>query len=87
MYLTDLRKAKAEICCRSAAIYAYVGDFNFQAQAAPRHPVWVRDHLFQEVTMLPVTTLKEKAAGATAASSAQMSAITGKLIYHPFADM
>ena len=80
MYLTHLQQAKAATSRRSAATYAHVGEFNFQAQAALRHPVWLCDHLFQEVTMILVTTLKDEAAGDSAASSTLKSAITGKLI-------
>ena len=79
MYLTLSRKIKAAICC-IAATYAHLG--NFHPDDTEETPRFVH-HFRQEVTMINVPIPNEKAAGATAASSAQMSAITGNPIVPP----
>jgi len=82
MYKPHPRKAKAAICTIAATI-AYSGQSNFQPDARRRDPLTVHQDLSQEVTMIPVPTPKEKAAGATAAPGAQVSAITGNPIVPP----
>jgi hypothetical protein len=82
MHIPHPRKAKAAICCIAATI-AYSGQSNFQSDARRRDPLTVHQDLPQEVTVISVQVPKEKAAGATAAPGAQVSAITGNPIVPP----
>ncbi len=79
MYLVLLQKIKAAICY-IAAPSAHMGKLNFQPDFAVSTSLCVHHYLLQEVTMIFVPIPNEKAAVATAASSAQMSAITGNPI-------
>ena len=79
MYLTHPRKPRAVTRCLAVS-RAHVGNFDFQPDATGNTPLCVHYSLFQEVTMIVLSTPNEKAAGATAASSAQMSALSSNPI-------
>jgi hypothetical protein len=71
-------KVKATIYTITMSM-ARAGQSNFQPDARRRDSLAVHQDLPQEVTVIPVPTLKEKAAVA-AAQSAQMSALVSNLI-------
>ena len=79
MYLTQQRIPRAVTRCLAVS-HAHVGNFDFQSDTTGRTRLSIIYHLFQEVTMLVLPTPKEKAAVATAASSAQESAQLGNPI-------
>jgi len=82
MYIPYSRKAKAAIST-IAATPAHMGQPNFQPDVRRRDPLTVHQDLPQEVTVISVQVPKEKAAVATAAPGAQVSALTGNLIVPP----
>jgi hypothetical protein len=82
MYLTHPREPRAVTRCLAVS-RAHVGNFDFQPDATGRTRLSTNYSLFQEVTMIPVPAPNEKAAGATAASCAQVSAITSNPIVPP----
>ena len=75
-------KAKAAIYT-IAACMARAGQSNSQPDAGQTESPIVHQYLLQEVTMIAVSTPKEKAAVTAAAQSAQVSAITGNSIVPP----
>jgi hypothetical protein len=82
MNLPHPGKAKAAICCIAATI-AHSDQANFQPDARRRDPLTTHQDLSQEVTVIPVPVPKEKAAGTTAAQSAQASALESNRIVTP----
>jgi len=75
-------KVKAAIYTIAASM-ARAGQSNSQPDARRRNPLTVHQHLLQEVTVILVPAHKGKAAVATAAQSAQMSAIQVNIIVPP----
>src|SRR5574341_7535 len=76
MYPTHPRRPRAVTRCLAVS-RAHVGHFDFQPDDTGRTRLSVHNHLFQEVTMLVLSTPREKAAVAAAAPGAQGSAPTG----------
>jgi hypothetical protein len=79
MYPKSSRKLKTTTTC-IAATAAPTGGHNFQPDAWWGNPPSAHYKIYLEVNMFPVTALKAEAAVASAASSAQQSAITGDFI-------
>ena len=83
MYLALSQEIKAAMQ-RIAASSAHVGELNFQPDFTVSTSLCVHHYLLQEVTKLIFVPIpNKKAAGATAASCAQMSAITSNPIVPP----
>jgi len=82
MYNIIVSKTKA-VTQPTAATPAHVSKFNFQPDATRNTPPSVHHYLSQEAPMIPVPNPKEKAAGATAASGAQQSALPSNPIVPP----
>ena len=73
MYLDLFREVKGTICCIGAPL-GQVGEFEFPWDTSRFTQVPAYPYLYQEVTMIPIPTPKEKAAVAPAASGARLSA-------------
>jgi hypothetical protein len=79
MYPKLSRKAKAATAC-VAAPAAYTGGINYRPGGWWGPPPSVRCDPYQEANVIPIPAFKAEAAVASAAASAQLSALQGNLI-------